>query len=191
LNKASLSWIEAYNTTNFPDMEAFENYSSQFLSQAYDPTIDADELICSLCINTFSAVAFSSMVKKTNENTGDGGTDYRTEDEEIPILSVILHPFKESRALSFGEKEKLFGIHTNKSDPLKDFQVVEFVNPLDFFSFWKTKNKKDAPESKEEEPKDDDDEEGVAKQGIITSAFQDFFDDAQRSGEVGTVPVLE
>jgi hypothetical protein len=176
LNKASLNWIEAYKTTNYPDMEAFENYSTQFLSQVNDPTIDADDLICTLCMNTFSAVAFSSMVKRTTNYTTSEEKDSETNEEEIPVLSIVLHPFKESRALSFGGKERLFGIYANRSDPTKDSQVVEFVEPLESFSFLKIKSNKNTPESEEEE-----DVEGVGEEetgrGIVTPSFKDFFDD--------------
>jgi hypothetical protein len=77
-------------------MEALENYSSQFWSRVNDPNIKPEDLISNLCINTFSAIAFSSLVQyeKVDQKGGDGHSD--DEDEEVPVLSIFLFPFKES-----------------------------------------------------------------------------------------------
>jgi hypothetical protein len=174
-SKASGNWIEAYNTMSYSDIEAIENYSTQFLSETNDPTIDAEDLICTLCVYSFSAVAVSCMVKYTgtNNETGDGQSD---EKEEIPVLSVILHPFKESRAISFSEKEKLFGIHASRIDPEKDCQVIEIEEPLKLFAPWKTKTKEtDNPMVSDKEAHESVTEDNGV--GIITPTFGDFFDE--------------
>jgi hypothetical protein len=82
-------------------------------------------------VNTFSAIAVSSL---TNAKEGSGG---HGNNEEVPVLTILLHPFKESHSLAFRNKETLFGIHVNRGDPKKDVQAIEFVKPLELFSFWK------------------------------------------------------
>jgi hypothetical protein len=106
--------------------------------------------------------------------TGDGQEE---EDDEIPVLSVVLHPFKESRAISFSEKEKLFGIHANRIDPSKDIQVIELNKPLELFAPMKIKTKLTVTSTeteKEEQGKETEEDDNI---GIITPTFNDFFDE--------------
>jgi hypothetical protein len=60
--KASETWMDAYAIGSHVDLEAFEQFSSQFLSQVTYPSVTAENLIGNLCINTFSGVAISSLV---------------------------------------------------------------------------------------------------------------------------------
>jgi hypothetical protein len=62
-NKASKNWINAYKSGSYSDIKKLDNFSSQFLSQANDPSIDAEHLIGTLCVNNFSALAISSMAE--------------------------------------------------------------------------------------------------------------------------------
>jgi hypothetical protein len=101
-NLASEHWIDAYNTGTHVDLENFETFTSQFLEQANDPDILAEDLITCLCFNTFSGFAFSSLAEYRVEPDD-------TNFEEVPFLNIIHHPFKESRLMKFGEKDTLFG----------------------------------------------------------------------------------
>jgi hypothetical protein len=114
----------------------------------------------------------------------------------IPVLSIILHPFKESNLMDkFGSKESLFAIHTNRANPDKPTEVIEFINPLEVFSPWKKPEEEEqaatvSQESKEEsaqgQPKparDDEDEPG-----IVTPSFADFFDENFIKGKPGEEP---
>jgi hypothetical protein len=120
---ASEHWIEAYNKSSHVDIESFEVYSAQFFEQVDNQAIDAKNLIGKLCIYTFSSFAISSTAKYTSENND-------SEIEEIPFLTVILHPFKESRSITFGKKEVLFGILADDDNPKKEVKTLEFVDPL-------------------------------------------------------------
>jgi hypothetical protein len=197
-NKASKNWIDAYKSGSYSDIEKLDNFSSQFLSQANDPSIDVEHLIGTLCVNNFSALAISSMAE-----VGDPGNNVEGQEmtEVIPVLSIILHPFKELNLTDkFGSKESLFAIHTNRADQdNKPIEVIEFINPLEVFSPWKKKPEEEeksatvSQESKEEsaqgqrdepEPTEDDEEE----LGIVTPSFADFFDENFIKGKSGEEP---
>jgi hypothetical protein len=107
---ASEHWIDAYDNTSHVDLESFETFSTQFLEQVNNPAIDAKNLIGKLCLYTFSGIAISSMAKYQSD-TND------KEIEEIPVLTLILHPFKESRSITFGKKEVLFGVSVDNDNP--------------------------------------------------------------------------
>jgi hypothetical protein len=136
--------------------------------QVTDQTTTAETLIGNLCINTFSGVAISSLVDY--KMGGDG-----TKVETIPVLNVILHPFKEIRSTSFKEGEKLFGIIVDSHDPKKEVKTIEFLKPLETFSSFSDKKDKGDQQTMEALTfgKKTEDE----KEGIETPTFQDFFDD--------------
>jgi hypothetical protein len=118
-------WTEAYITRTYPDIKSIESFSLHFLSQVNDHNITA-ELIGNLCIHTFSCFAISSMSSTNSEDTD-------TEPQKIPVLSLILHPFKEQRSPSFSSRETLFGVILNSSSPKIGVKTIEFNNPLDLF----------------------------------------------------------
>jgi hypothetical protein len=66
--KTSETWIVAYTSGSYSDLEAFENYSSQFFYKVNDPNIEAEKLISTLCINTFSAIAVSALADPRGGN---------------------------------------------------------------------------------------------------------------------------
>lgn len=174
-SKASETWMDAYATGNHVDLETFEQYSIQFLSQATDPTATAEELIGNLCLNTFSGVAISSLVEYKM-----GGDE--TKVEKIPVLNIILHPFKEIRSTSFKEGEKLYGILVDSQDPKQEVKTLEFLKPMEIFGAYpKTKDKKrmtDQDSSTEMVTQTPDDQEsGDNEEGIATPTFHEFFDE--------------
>jgi hypothetical protein len=91
--KTSETWIEAYTSGSYSDLEAFENYSTQFFAKKNDPNIKAEELISTLCVNTFSAIL---SVSALTDPTRGGSDEKGTENENlIPVLTILLQPFKE------------------------------------------------------------------------------------------------
>jgi hypothetical protein len=174
LSLASEHWLDAYNTNSTPDLESFDTFSSQFLEQVNNPDIDAANLIGNLCLFTFSAVAFSSMVKYRG-----GGAD-ETEMEEIPVLTIILHPFKESRLGTFGKKESLFGVLVNNKNPKVEAKPIEFLKPLNLFEAWKP--------TIEDEPGPKTTGENLMEDGILTPSFNDFFDETFHKGVSNNEP---
>jgi hypothetical protein len=91
--------------------------------------------------------------------------------EEIPVLTVILCPFKESRLSTFGKKETLFGILANNKNPKAEVKPIEFLKPLELFEAWKSDENVETVETKESEEKD------LFEEGIPTPSFGDFFDE--------------
>jgi hypothetical protein len=102
-NLASEHWIDAYNTGSHVDLDNFETFTSQFLEQVNNPFISAKDLISCLCFNTFCGIAFTSSAKFRAEPDDPEFT-------EVPVLNIVYHPFKESRLMTFGEKDTLFGV---------------------------------------------------------------------------------
>jgi hypothetical protein len=167
--KASETWMDAYAIGSHVDLEAFEQFSGQFLSQVTDPSVTAKNLIGNLCINTFSGVAISSLVDY--KMGGDG-----TKVETIPVLNIILHPFKELRTISFKEGEKLFGILIDSQNPKQEVKMIEFLRPLETFSSFS--NEKDKEDQQAMDPSTIKKKNEDEKEGIETPSFQDFFDDS-------------
>jgi hypothetical protein len=130
ITKASEHWIDAYCTGGNVDLDSFENYSNQFLDQVNKPNITPGDLIGTLCMNTFSGIAFSSLVKYRID---DGDT---AEFEEVPVVSMVLYPFKASKSITFGDKEVLFGVVVNEENPKRDVKPIEFVKPMEIFKAW-------------------------------------------------------
>jgi hypothetical protein len=111
---ASKHWIEAYDNMSHVDLESFETFSTQFLEQVNNPAIDAKDLIGNLCINTFSGIAISSMVKYHAEASD-------SEIKEIPALTVFLHCFKESKSLDLSPLvRKNFFLGPGKRSPARN-----------------------------------------------------------------------
>jgi hypothetical protein len=172
---ASEHWIEAYDTSSHVDIESFKTYSTQFLEQVNNPAIDAKNLIGKLCIYTFSGIAISSTAKYHSDNND-------TDIEEIPVLTTILHPFKESRSITFSKKEVLFGVSVDNDNPKKEVKTIEFVEPSTLFAPWTDElmTTTDGGPSQEESDKKEggpDDPEMTSNHGIRTPSFFDFFDD--------------
>jgi hypothetical protein len=120
-------WIKAYEKTSHVDIESFETYSTQFFEQVNNQAIDAKTLIGKLCIYTFCGITISSTAKYHKE-------DDDMEIEEIPVLTMILHPFKESCSIIFGKKEVLFGVSVDDDNPKKDVKAIEFTDPSTLFT---------------------------------------------------------
>jgi hypothetical protein len=113
--------------------KTFETFTSQFLKQANNPDILAEELISLLFINTFSGFTFSSLAKYRRVDPDDN------EFEKVPFLNIIHHPFKESRLLTFGKKDSLFGVVIRGRNPKELIDTMEFTDPIDVFTLWKKK----------------------------------------------------
>jgi hypothetical protein len=134
-NKASAKhWIDAHQLgAYYLDLESFENYILSFLKKdANNPNIKAtNQIKNNLCINTSSRVVMSSLVKiKHTKNEGDF--------DKIPVVSMIVHPFKESHLTAFIAKELLLGIIINALKLKAEIMVVKFLDPaLDNFDFTK------------------------------------------------------
>jgi hypothetical protein len=188
ITKASEHWIDAYCTGGNVDIDSFENYSNQFLEQVTKPDITAAELIGSLCVNTFSGVAFSSIAKFRID---EGSTDF----EEVPVVSMVLHPFKASKSLTFGEKEPLFGVVVDDTDPKKNVAPVEFVKPIAIFKPWPKETQTGTGRGQTVQTNDHPPQGNTADGeptvldanhpglGIPTPSFKDFFDDHFLSGK--------
>jgi hypothetical protein len=167
-DKSTETWIEAYQNRSFPDIKSFESFSLQFLSQVNDHNIKPEELISILCVNNFSCFAVSSLSPTKQD-------DSEVDPENIPMLSLILHPFKEVRSLTFNKKEKLFGIILNMSRPKEGIKTLEFNDPLEIFTPGPKNLQKDnepTPTSSSSNPSDPE-----QSGWIRTPAFEDFFDD--------------
>jgi hypothetical protein len=170
---ASEHWIEAYNKTSHVDIESFDTYSTQFFEQVNNQAIDAKNLIGKLCINTFNGFAISSTAKYTSENND-------SETEEIPFLTVFLHPFKESRSITFGKKEVLFGVMADDDNPNKEVKTLEFVDPITLFKPWTEELPTTTTETKSQAKSDQNDNKDESTTGnfsIQTPSFFDFFDE--------------
>jgi hypothetical protein len=126
-DKSTETWIEAYQNRSFPDIKSFKSFSLQFLSQINDHNIKPEELISIFCVNNFSCFAISSLSPVKRDNT-------EANPENIPMLNLILHPFKEVRSLTFNKKETLFGIILNMSRPKEGIKTIEFNDPLEIFT---------------------------------------------------------
>jgi hypothetical protein len=188
ITKASEHWIDAYSTGGNVDVDSFENYSNQFLEQVTKHDITAAELIGSLCVNTFSGVAFSSIAKFRLD---EGSTDF----EEVPVVSMVLHPFKASKSLTSGEKEPLFGVVVDDTDPKKNVAPVKFVKPIATFKPWpggpQTGTGRTSQPDDQEPTQGNTNDGGPTgthanqepRLGIPTPSFKDFFDDQFLSGK--------
>lgn len=113
-------WIDAYDSGDFPDIEAFEDLSLQFLTKVNDTSTKVNDLISTMCTYTFCGAAISSLVKLEG-------------DIEKPLLSVLVHPFKQSRSPTFSDKETLFAILPSVPNPETEVATVEILNPIEFF----------------------------------------------------------
>jgi hypothetical protein len=167
-------WLDAYISGGYHDIETFESFSLHFLSKVNDHLIKEDELIADLCINTFSAIAVSSFIKINTDGSKHGF-------ENVPVLSLFLHPFKEIRSSAFGKDETLFSVLINPSKPQAGVKTIEFGNALELFKPWTKGNTTTTPSvvvDKNDSPaktitKKDKNEEDW----IITPSFRDFFDE--------------
>jgi hypothetical protein len=173
---ASEHWIDAYDNTSHVDLESFEIFSTQFLEQVNNPVIDAKNLIGKLCLYTFSGIAISSMAKYHSDTVDK-------QIEEIPVLTLILHPFKESRSITFGKKEVLFGVSVNNDNPKKEVKTIEFIDPSNLFAPWTDEvpavatTVEDPSTAESEKDKKPDGTKTTIQYGIRTPTFLDFFDD--------------
>jgi hypothetical protein len=129
--KTSEIWLEAYNMGNHPDLRSFENFSGNFLKEVNNPSIKTENLISNLCTHPFSGIAVSSFMKIKHK--GDEGD----EEEVIPALTLIHHPFKDSPSPNFRKHDSLFGIIIHESNPKREIQTIEFKDPRAAFIDWK------------------------------------------------------
>jgi hypothetical protein len=122
--------------------------------------------------------------------------------ELIPVLSIILHPFKESNLTDkFGQKEALFAIHVNRAEPEKSFEVIKFIKALEVFKPWEkaeveeplatvsqeSQQDQQGQEQGDEAPKPPVEDDGN-EMGIFTPSFADFFDENFMKGKPGDEP---
>jgi hypothetical protein len=182
ITKSSEIWLEAYSIGDHPDLRSFENFSGNFLKEVNNPSIKAENLISSLCNYTFSGLAVSSLTKVKHK--GDEGDD----EDIVPFLTIIHHPFKDSPSPTFRKGDSLFGVIVDETNPKKEIQTIEFNDLRTTFSDWKKvkqtvtaeehgKENPTAAKDSEGDGQTDEDKEKLDDKGISTPAFFDFFDE--------------